>query len=83
MTEAEIRDAFLEELTTIAPDLDKATISGGDHLQDDLELDSMDILNLVIALNARFGIAIPETDYPRIATPDLAVAYLAAATAKT
>lgn len=83
MTEAEIRDAFLEELTTIAPDLDKATISGSDHLQDDLELDSMDILNLVIALNARFGIAIPETDYPRIATPDLAVSYLAAATAKT
>ena len=36
---------------------DAATISGNDHLQDDLELDSMDILNLVIALNAGFGIA--------------------------
>ncbi len=38
----------------------------------------MDVLNLVIALNKRFGVAIPEADYPQIATPDLAVAYLTA-----
>lgn len=82
MTHDEIRRAFLEELTHVAPDLDAATIGGGDHLQDDLELDSMDILNLVIALNARFGVAVPEADYRRIATPDLAVAYLAEKTAK-
>jgi acyl carrier protein len=81
MTEAEIHRLFLEELTRIAPDLDAATDSGGDHLQEDLELDSMDVLNLVIALNGRFGIAIPEADYPRIATPDLAVAYLSEKTA--
>jgi len=81
MTEAEIRRAFIEELTRVAPDLDPATISGGDHLQDDLELDSMDILNLVIALDARFGVAIPEADYQRIATPDKAVVYLAEKTA--
>ena len=80
MTEAEIRAIFLQELTRIAPDLDPATIRGGDHLQDDLELDSMDILNLVIALNGRFGVAIPEQDYLRIATPDMAVAYLVEAT---
>lgn len=80
MTEAEIRSTFLQELTRIAPDLDPATIQGGDHLQDDLELDSMDVLNLVIALGGRFGVAIPELDYPRIATPDLAVAYLVEAT---
>lgn len=77
MTEAEIRSILLQELTRIAPDLDAATIRGTDHLQDELELDSMDVLNLVIALDARFGVAIPETDYKRIATPDLAVAYLA------
>ena len=39
MTEAEIRAGFLEELTRVAPDLDAATIAGGDHIQDDLELE--------------------------------------------
>ncbi len=76
MTEDDIRRAFLEELVTIAPDLDPQTVSGTDHLQDDLELDSMDVLNLVIALSKRFSIDIPEADYPDIATADRAVDYI-------
>ena len=76
MTPEDIRRGFLEELVRVAPDLDPATILGTDHLQDDLELDSMDVLNLVIAINKRFDVSIPEADYPRIATTDLAVAYL-------
>lgn len=78
MTEAEIRAAFLEELTAIAPDLEAAAIGPDDHLQEDLDLDSMDVLNLVAALHRRLGVAIPEADYPAIATPARAVAYLAA-----
>ncbi|SFI65085.1 acyl carrier protein [Celeribacter neptunius] len=78
MTEDDIRRAYLEDLIRVAPDLDPAEISGADHLQDDLELDSMDVLNLVIALSKRFSIEIPEVDYPQIATLDLAAAYIAA-----
>ncbi|MHC0053068.1 acyl carrier protein [Actibacterium sp. D379-3] len=77
MTQDEIRTAFIEELIRIAPDLEPDTIGSSDHLQDDLELDSMDILNLVVALHKRFGVDIPEAEYRRIETPDLAVAYLA------
>lgn len=40
----------------------------------------MDVLNLVTALHERFGVDIPEADYPRIATVSLAAAYLAAKT---
>ncbi|WP_306120045.1 MULTISPECIES: acyl carrier protein [unclassified Roseitalea] len=76
MTPQEIRAAYLEELTRVAPDIDPETVADDDHLQDDLELDSMDVLNLVTALHARFGVDIPESDYPQIATPALAVAYL-------
>ena len=76
MTEDDIRRAFLEEITRVAPDLDAGTIGGGDHIQDDLELDSMDVLNLVAALHKRLGVDIPESDYPRIETADKAVAYL-------
>lgn len=76
MTEAEIRKSFLEELTKVAPDIDAASVGPNDHLQDDLEIDSMDFLNLVAALHKRFGVDIPEADYPKIATLALAVAYL-------
>lgn len=77
MTRDEIKADFIADLTAIAPDLDPATIGDDDHLQDDLGLDSMDFLNLVSALHRRFGLPIPEADYPRLATPARAVAYLA------
>jgi len=77
MTRDEIRTAFIEELTRIAPDVDAASVAGDDHLMDDLGLDSMDILNLVTAIQTRLGVSVPETDYPRIETPDKAADYLA------
>ncbi|MEM7529787.1 MAG: phosphopantetheine-binding protein [Pseudomonadota bacterium] len=77
MTPDQIRAAFLEELTKIAPEIDPNALSGHEHLQEDLELDSMDILNLVAALHRRLGVDIPEKDYGAIATPDAATAYLA------
>ena len=77
MTEKDFRAIFVEELTRVAPDIDPATVSDSDHIQDDLELDSMDVLNLVAALHDRLGINIPEADYEEIATPALAAAYLA------
>lgn len=78
MTQDEIRAAYLEELTRVAPDIDAATVGETDHLQDDLELDSMDVLNLVAALHERLGVDIPEPDYPEIATLSRAVIYLSA-----
>ena len=78
MTKADIRTAFIEELTAIAPDIDPATLGEDDHLQEDLELDSMDVLNLVTALHRRLKVDIPEMDYPQIATLALALSYLAA-----
>ena len=76
MTKDDLRTGYLEELVRIAPDIDADTVEDDDHIQDDLELDSMDVLNLVTALHERFGVDIPEKDYPQIATVALAVAYL-------
>ena len=76
MTPTELRNAFIADLTDVAPDLDAGSIGDDDHLQDDLGLDSMDFLNLVTALHRRFGLQIPEADYPRLATPGKAVAYI-------
>jgi acyl carrier protein len=77
MTREEIRSAYLEELVRVAPDIDPDTVGDDDHLQEDLELDSMDVLNFVTALHERFGIDVPEADYPQIATISLATRYIA------
>lgn len=76
MTGTDFRAGYLEELTRVAPDIDAETVENDEHIQDDLDLDSMDVLNLVTALHKRFGIDIPEADYPQIATVSQAVAYL-------
>ena len=78
MNTQELRSAFLEALVAVAPDIDPDTVRDNDHLQDDLEMDSMDILNLVAALHKRFNVAIPESDYAQIATLAKAVQYLQA-----
>ncbi|MCC5974023.1 MAG: acyl carrier protein [Rubellimicrobium sp.] len=81
MTPDEIRTAFVEDLTSVAPDIDPDTLEDDAHLQDDLGLDSMDFLNLVSALHKRFDLPIPEADYPALATTAKAVRYLQKATA--
>ncbi|WP_245723454.1 acyl carrier protein [Lutimaribacter saemankumensis] len=63
-------------MTEVAPDISPDEIGNEAHIQDDLDLDSMDILNFVTALHERLGIDIPEPDYPRIATLGKAIRYL-------
>lgn len=78
------RDEAISAITTtlaeIAPEVDPTTIDPTADLRVDLDLDSMDFLNLVIGVHERTGVDIPEQDYPRLATLDGFVAYLAAAT---
>ncbi|MBW6505135.1 MAG: acyl carrier protein [Rhodobacteraceae bacterium] len=78
MTPEKMRAAFVEELVRVAPDIDPATLADDDHLQDDLELDSMDFLNLVSALHRRLGIEIAEADYGQLSSTRSAVAFLLA-----
>ena len=51
------------------------TVAGDEDLREALDLDSMDFLNFVIALHEQTGIDIPEADYPRLRSPDRAIAY--------
>lgn len=68
--------ALAQELRRIAPDVDPAEIDRDADLREQFDIDSMDFLNLVTALNKRFGIPIPDADYPRLASFSGAVAYL-------
>ena len=77
MTEEEIRTTVLRVLGEIAPEADPARIDPDASLRDQLDLDSMDVLNIMIALHEALRVDIPETDYPKLATLNGAVAYLA------
>jgi len=76
MNEAEARLLVLDVLSGIAPEADVTKLSGTEDLGEALDLDSMDFLNLVTALHERTKLDIPETDYPKLATLDGAIAYL-------
>lgn len=77
MTRQDIDAALIEELGRIAPETDAATLAETADLREELDLDSMDFLNLVTALSERLKLDIPEPDYPRLATRGGGVAYLA------
>jgi acyl carrier protein len=77
MTGEEIKTTVLRVLGEIAPEADPARIDPDARLRDQLDLDSMDILNIMIALHEALHVDIPETDYPKLATLNGAVAYLA------
>jgi acyl carrier protein len=80
MTNDEIRQAVVRMLTEIAPEADLTQIRGDVDLRDQLDIDSMDFLNLAIGINEELQIDIPESEYGRLQTLDDLVGYLAAKT---
>jgi acyl carrier protein len=78
MTHAEIRQSVLEALSDVAPEADPAVLRTDVSLRDQLDIDSMDSLNFLIAVHERLQVDIPEADWARLQTIDELVDYLAA-----
>lgn len=78
MDEAEIRGAVLETLKAIAPELDVSQLRPDQPLRRQVDLDSMDWLNLIAALHERLQVGIAPRDYGGIETLDGLVATLGA-----
>ena len=76
MTSAEIREAVLDILSDIAPDDDLSGLKDDVAFREQLELDSMDFLDIVMELRKRYRIQIPEDDYVHLATMSGTVKYL-------
>lgn len=76
MTEEDLKRIVLKALTDVAPDIDPETVEPDTKFRDQFDFDSMDFLNLVIALHKATGVDIPEADYPRLSSLDDAVRYL-------
>ena len=77
MSPREIRDVVIQALRSVAPESDPASLSDTARLRDELDLDSMDFLNFVVAVHTALHVDIPEADYTKVQTLGGAVSYLA------
>ena len=68
MEKSAIRQQVVEELKRIAPELEEAGLDEAKPLRDQVDLDSMDWLNFLVALHERTGKEIPESDYKKLGT---------------
>jgi acyl carrier protein len=78
MDPAVLASRVLELVTTIAPDVDPASVLPGVDFRDQFDFDSMDTLNLAIGVARELGVEVPEAEYSRLAGLDKCVAYLGA-----
>jgi acyl carrier protein len=69
MTPTELRGILLEVLQEIAPDAETDSMEEDLSFHEQFDLDSVDFLRLMIALEKRLEVHINELDYPRLSTP--------------
>ncbi len=72
----EIRTAIIEILEDIAPDEDLSDLNDDVAFRDQLELDSMDFLDIVMELRKRYRVQVPEEDYSHLNSMASTVTYL-------
>ncbi len=76
MTRPEIREAVVNILSDIAPDEDFAAMKDDVSFRDQFEMDSMDLLDIVLELRKRYKVQIPEEDYPKLDNMNSTIDYL-------
>lgn len=76
MQPAEIREEILDILSDISPDEDLSNLVDEKTFREQLELDSMDFLDIVMELRKRYRVQIPEEDYGQLASMQSTVTYL-------
>ena len=76
MTADEVKKIILDIIGEIAPDEDLNDVKPEIRLRDQLDLDSMDFLDIVMELRKQHGIEVPESDYQKLASLDSCAEYL-------
>ena len=76
MTKEECKQIVLDIIAEIAPDEDLNGLKHDVRLREQLDLDSMDFLDIVMELRKKHGIEVPEEDYPKLASLDSCAEYL-------
>lgn len=75
-TEDRVRSAVRAAFRRVAPEVDFDGIDPRDDIREQVDLDSVDVLNLMVELDEELGVEVPETDYDEISTLDGMVRYL-------
>ena len=78
MSRDEIATLVRRALTSVAPESEHQPIEPDADFRDQVDLDSMDFLNFIIALHEATGLEIPEKDYPQLASLEGCIDYLTA-----
>jgi acyl carrier protein len=78
MSAQEIELTIRGVLQHFAPEYDVGALDPGAQLQEELDLDSMDFLNTMIAIHEATGVEIPESDYGQVTTLAGVVRYVSA-----
>lgn len=76
MNKEDIEQTILDSLARIAPEVDVATIDPDASFRDQFDFDSMNYLSLMLDLDKKLGLHIPELDYPKLSSLSSCVAYL-------
>jgi acyl carrier protein len=76
MTTDQIRQVILDILARIAPDEDLSELNDAVPFREQMELDSMDFLDIVMELRKLYRVQIPEEDYENLTTMNSTVEYL-------
>ncbi len=76
MADQRVKQIILDIIATVAPDADLSNVRSDVRLRDQLDMDSMDFLDIVMELRKRFKIEVPKEEYSQLATLDSCVSYL-------
>ena len=76
MIAEDIRQVIIDILARIAPDEDLSDLQDDVAFREQMELDSMDFLDIVMELRKRYRVQIPEEDYPKLESMGSTVEYL-------
>jgi len=76
MVQDKVKDIILGIIAVVAPDADLSDVKPDVRLRDQLDLDSMDFLDIVMELRKRFKVEVPKDDYPRLESLDSCAEYL-------
>lgn len=77
-TRDEIRQAVVDGILVFAPEADFDSLDPRRPFREELDIDSFDFLNLIVALHERLGVDIPEADYGKVLTLDGMIDYIEA-----
>ena len=76
MKDQQVRQLVIDIIAVVAPDADLSSVQDDVPLRDQLDLDSMDFLDIVMELRKRHQIEVPKEEYTQLASLDSCVSYL-------